>query len=256
MMSAAILSRALVTAARNAGTLRVLSAKGILSIADASLAKVSVAVRYAFARGRAALLRASKDRAADVAARAVADALAKTLPNALRATYVAGGELGAGQTSRRAAEDRAAASKPISIKFDPSNPRAAAWAREHAGDLIKGVSDVTRERVRDAVAKQNETGEFSYDDILDAVGDEERADLIARTETMIAASEGQREGWRQAVEAGELPDDMQRVWIVTPGCCDLCDELDGERADIDGEYPGGVSGPPLHPNCRCTEGLL
>ena len=37
--------------------------------------------------------------------------------------------------------------------------------------------------------------------------------------------------------------------------CDDCDELDGTTAPINGSYAGGADGPPLHPNCRCTEGI-
>lgn len=60
----------------------------------------------------------------------------------------------------------------------------------------------------------------------------QRAVLIARTEIMTAANDGQRALWRQAAQAGEL-------------------NL------LDGQYPGdGGQGPPLHPDCRCTEGLV
>lgn len=90
----------------------------------------------------------------------------------------------------------------------------------------------------------------------------QRAQTIARTEIMSALNVGQRLLWGQAVEADELdPDAMERVWIVTEGelgahpVCDDCAAMDGETAPIDGTYLDGVEGPPLHPNCRCTEGL-
>ena len=102
-----------------------------------------------------------------------------------------------------------------------------------------------------------ETGNFSpaWEEILDAVGDEARADLSARTEIMMAVNEGQREAWRQAVDEGLLTGKEQRVWIAIEGACPACDALDGETAPLDGEYSGGVEGPPLHPRCRCTEGI-
>lgn len=82
--------------------------------------------------------------------------------------------------------------------------------------------------------------------------------MIARTEVMAAANRGQEELWRQAAETGQLPADVRRVWIVTPDddLCPECAELDGALAQLDLPYPGaGGPGPPLHPNCRCVEGI-
>lgn len=147
---------------------------------------------------------------------------------------------------------------PIAIRFDVADPNAVKWAKEHAAELADGISETSRERIKDAVARAVAGAgiDEAYDDILDAVGSEARADVIARTETMTAANEGQREAWDQAVEKGLLSEDSKAVWIATSGCCDDCDDLDGETRDLDGEYPDpGADGPPLHPNCRCTEGI-
>jgi len=88
----------------------------------------------------------------------------------------------------------------------------------------------------------------------------QRTTTIARTEIMTASHEGQRQLWSQAVQDGALrPDNQERRWIVTPDdrLCPLCQALEGARAALDGgKYPGGIPGPPLHPNCRCTEGLV
>lgn len=154
---------------------------------------------------------------------------------------------------------RSAAKRPLQFSFDVSDPLAVKWAKEHAAELAKGLSETTTNNIRDAVAKAQESGDLDeqYDAILDAVGDEDRAQLIARTESMIAANEGQRLGWEKAVEDGLLPPSMNRTWITTPGCCDECETLEGATATLDGEYPDpGGNGPPLHPNCRCTEGLV
>jgi len=85
-----------------------------------------------------------------------------------------------------------------------------------------------------------------------------RAELIARTETMKASCEGQRMAWSQAVEQDLLdPGEVEREWIYTPDerACDLCEEMDGKRAPLDGTYEGGITGPPLHPACRCCESI-
>lgn len=144
------------------------------------------------------------------------------------------------------------------FRFDAGDIDAAAWAQDHAGSLITDITETTREKIRDLVADGLAEGasvDDLADEIFDLLGDEDRADLIARTESMSAANEGQRQAWAQAVDDGYLTGDEQRVWIATEGACPECEALDGETADLDGEYPDGSDGPPLHPNCRCTEGL-
>jgi hypothetical protein len=142
---------------------------------------------------------------------------------------------------------------PVKLAFNVSNPKVVAWARAHAAELAKGISETTEQDIRDAVARGMEEGDLGkvYDDVLEAVGSEARADMIARTESMRASNEGQRQSWDQAVEKGLLSGDERREWIATNDStvCDDCDALDGETADLDGEYPGdGGDGPPLHPN--------
>ncbi len=147
----------------------------------------------------------------------------------------------------------------LDMRFDATNPRAAQWAKDHAAELAKGISDTTEERIKDAVSRAFEGAGIDelFGDIEDAVGDEDRAALIGRTEAMTAVNEGQREGWDQAIESGLLSGDEKVAWIATSDACPECEELDGETRGIDGEYPGdGGDGPPLHPNCRCTEGII
>jgi hypothetical protein len=88
-----------------------------------------------------------------------------------------------------------------------------------------------------------------------------RADLIARTETMQAMNDGQRASWWTLVERGLLDvNGFEREWIAivpTDGrTCLICESLDGERAPIGGEFPGGYLGAPAHPDCRCTEKIV
>lgn len=91
-----------------------------------------------------------------------------------------------------------------------------------------------------------------------------RARNIARTETLRAAHFGQREGWKQAIDAGVLPAGARRFWIVTP------DErlskahavipfmnTEGRGMDEPFETPeGSFMDPPIRTNCRCATGLL
>jgi len=85
-----------------------------------------------------------------------------------------------------------------------------------------------------------------------------RANNIARTESAKAIGEGRREMWRQLEEQGVIDKSrIRRRWFTAMDerVCDVCEPLDGQTAPLDGEYEGGVSGPPAHPQCRCTERL-
>jgi hypothetical protein len=90
-----------------------------------------------------------------------------------------------------------------------------------------------------------------------------RAENIARTETVRAANEGQRQMWLQQQEQGLLPTDVKRVWIITPDdrLCRICRGMTGQIRGLDQKFQTGsvfgeVSGPPAHPQCRCATGLV
>jgi hypothetical protein len=90
-----------------------------------------------------------------------------------------------------------------------------------------------------------------------------RAENIARTETIRAANYGQQEAWRQAREAGLLPAEARRFWVVTPDdrLCPECRQIPGMNKDgvgLDEVYQtpfGPLPGPPAHPQCRCAQRL-
>lgn len=147
------------------------------------------------------------------------------------------------------------------FRFDGLSPKASEWAKKHAGEMAQSISKTTRKKIADAVS-QGLDAELTADEvralIADAIGDEDRADRIARHETMTAVSEGQREAWDQAIDEGYLTGDEKRVWIAVGDgkVCSICEDLDETEADLNGEYEGGIPGPPAHVSCRCTEGLV
>lgn len=149
------------------------------------------------------------------------------------------------------------------FSFDADDPQAIEWARKHAADLVTQVGKTTKERIRKAVV-DGFAAKSTVDDIADAIDevldDEDRAEVIARTETMKVANAGQQLAWGQAVDQGFLTGDELQVWITTPDdrLCPLCEALDGVTAPLgepfesDGE---SYDGPPAHPQCRCSIGL-
>jgi len=91
-----------------------------------------------------------------------------------------------------------------------------------------------------------------------------RAGMIARTETRRALNEGRLQQWTKMESEGLLPKGVQRVWILAPGACVICQEmasLNGVplRSEFEGEVEGksyAFRGPPAHPSCRCSTGLV
>jgi hypothetical protein len=95
-----------------------------------------------------------------------------------------------------------------------------------------------------------------------------RAWTIARTEVMKAQNMGQRIGWQQAMDTGNLPRGSLMKWVAAVGHpnppCPICRQLHGSTvAVLDGRFQTSTrlaSGiqrihvadtPPQHPNCRC-----
>lgn len=87
-----------------------------------------------------------------------------------------------------------------------------------------------------------------------------RAETIARTETINAARLGTQAAWRQAGEKGLLSHNkIRQGWMVTPDdrLCEYCaavPDMNPDGVPLGGQFEtpfGPVDGPTLHPNCRC-----
>ena len=184
----------------------------------------------------------------------------------------------------------------VGFQFDPTYPAAQTWARENAALLVAEITEATRETIRLMVAEafiegipprqlavllrpvvgltrsQGERLVKRYAGLIaDGVAVEkatatagkwvdtairQRALMIARTETIRASNQGQRQLWQQAVREGYLPRTARMVWIATLGACPICLDLQGEEVSVsDGTFSGGIDVPPAHPACRCTIGV-
>lgn len=204
----------------------------------------------------------------------------------LQASYLQGVHLGARPVARRA-------KGPARFSLDKMNPLAATYARARAGLLVADDA-AARALIREFVTNAVEDG-FSVDEtatlIRDVIGLDSRRALaaerfaeranserevekyigemldsramtIARTEIMMAASAGQHELWKQSVQHGMLDGALRRVWITTEDekLCDECDQLakdtEADPIGMEEEFDDGVMFPPLHPNCRCSMGLV
>lgn len=224
----------------------------IHAVADVHLKQMTLAVMFAFLRGR----RAYKTGGVSAAVKAVHDGLLRSLPPVLHKTLVAGGIVGTAKLQNRLRSAELRTADGIDIRFDATSEEAIQWAKDHAAELAKNLSATTEQAIKDAIANALEGDgiEGAIDSIFSAVGDLDRAELIARTEIMDAANEGLAQSWAQATEAGLLSGNEKKVWIATSGACEDCDSVDGEEVPMDDDFSIGDD-PPAHPNCRCTMGL-
>ena len=84
-----------------------------------------------------------------------------------------------------------------------------------------------------------------------------RGENIARTETQRAQNRGTQIAWETAQNKGMMALGTVQQWITAwdDRTCPICAPLDRQIAPIGGSFPGGLDGPPAHPNCRCTVSL-
>lgn len=93
-----------------------------------------------------------------------------------------------------------------------------------------------------------------------------RAMVIARTETLAAANQGQLGLWQQMAHQGMLdPGRTQRKWVTARDdrVCPICRPLNGQTIGFSGVFSTvhrnsllTSETPPIHPSCRCTTVLV
>jgi hypothetical protein len=76
-----------------------------------------------------------------------------------------------------------------------------------------------------------------------------RANTIARTETMRAASEGRMQAWGQGLTDGFISPLWEKEWIAEADGCEICLGMNRKRVKVKESF--SVGEPPAHPNCRC-----
>ena len=238
-----------------------------------------------------------------------------SLRDALQQTYAAGA---------KAAMQKLPSKISIDLSFDLLNPEAVKFLQNYSFNLIRQITDETRESIRNVVVRAFREGGHPFEQaremrdsigltanqeaavasyrnslmstdrmqetlqrslrdgrfdrsVMSAVNNQRpleqaqidkmvaryrerfidyRAKMIARTETIRASMAGQRELWRQAKDQNLFDEKhTRRVWIASgdANTCPECAELDGTSVALDEEFVGGD--PPLHPLCRCSQGL-
>lgn len=151
------------------------------------------------------------------------------------------------------------ANAPLNLRKDilAGDVAAATGRRLSAADKAQIRKRIAKGTIDEAFLNRMQT---RYTESLISL----RSQTIARTENHRAANNGQREGWKQAVEQGALPKTLRRHIIVVPD-----DRLRATHAAVPGLNPDGreldeffdtpmgrMLQPPWEPSCRCGVGLM
>ncbi len=138
-------------------------------------------------------------------------------------------------------------------------------SRDPLGRLIPNpqaewqITEGTRDGVRAAVGDALAEG-WSNDKLAQMLAQayafsDERAMVIARTETQLATQDGALQGYR----ASGLVQGKQWVTAEDDRVSEECEANgnagprgDGVLMDLDEAFPSGDVAPPVHPNCRCV----
>lgn len=139
--------------------------------------------------------------------------------------------------------------------FSTANEPAMAFIRNQGLALATSVPETLKPHIQAAIERQLAAG-TTVANMRDAIREvapdltEWQAVRIARTETLRAYCEGQRQAW---VQRGV----QNKQWINSGGPCAVCDSI---TEAYPGEVPinqafsvsaGSWQAPPAHPNCRC-----
>lgn len=147
----------------------------------------------------------------------------------------------------------------LGLDYTLTNVEAAAWARLHAGTLIKGINKTTVEAVRKGLGMFVETPGFTIRDFMDLLPfDEKRSLRVAVTEVTNAYAEGQKVAAETA--AKQYPDvPVYKTWFTNNDdrVCDICGPLNGVEVPKDQPFVSRgmeFDKPAAHVHCRCWVG--
>lgn len=128
-----------------------------------------------------------------------------------------------------------------------TKPQAVAVARRRMALEAQGVAQGRIDQITEQYTKRL----INY-----------RARVIAHHESMEAVNRGRFELWKQLVDEGALPEDVQREWITSrdDAVCPICGPMHGQKRGLAEAFEGGdgsvIGGAPGHVGCRCTESLV
>lgn len=149
----------------------------------------------------------------------------------------------------------------LGISWNLENPRAVAWARMHAAELVAVIDDTTRVQLNSLIS-QAVTDGWSYTRLSSAIadkfqematgGDNPRSRRIAVFELGNAYEAGQEMAARELMAAG-IP--LEKKWLSVGDDRVRPSHRENQNAgwiEYNDNYPSGDFRPPSDPGCRCV----
>lgn len=131
------------------------------------------------------------------------------------------------------------------------NRWAADWARRYSYELIQGLIETTRERIRHLISSfitsTQTVGELFQGIQESGAYSPERAQAIAVTEVTRAFAEGNLEAWRASGVVQGKRWNTNNDHLV----CPTCGPLNQRVVPLEGTFGGEILAPPAHVRCRC-----
>ena len=149
-------------------------------------------------------------------------------------------------------EEALRVSAEIGVQYDPAAIGQAAleWARGYTFDLVGGLTNTTRNVVRNAITTALESPGMTREQIaklLESAFSPARAESISITELTRAYSAATEDIRERLLQAGVV---MVEFWITREDelVCPICGPLHEQPESVwKFEFP---TGPPAHPRCR------
>jgi SPP1 gp7 family putative phage head morphogenesis protein len=138
----------------------------------------------------------------------------------------------------------------LDVSFSLDNPYVQTVLAKLAKQ-VRNVTDTTKDDIRRLTGRAADEGWSTAAlarEIRKAGADlsRSRSVTIARTESAAGYTGGSLAAYQ---DSGVV---SQTEWMQGPDSCDICQGLDGTRADLGKTFPGGFDGPPAHPHCTCV----
>jgi hypothetical protein len=135
----------------------------------------------------------------------------------------------------------------IGVDWGLVNNQALEWSRKYGFELVRGITETSKEGLQSAVGSFFEQ-QWTMGDLrgaLEGTFGPVRAEMIAATEVTRASVQGEMDLVDQLKEQGF---EMVAIWQTSNDerVCPLCGPLDGTKQGEGWDDP-----PPLHVRCRC-----
>lgn len=140
----------------------------------------------------------------------------------------------------------------FALEVDSIQDFVAKAAREHIAEMVSGVTQTSRDKIREAIRQslaRGESADLAAARIMETINNPVRAEMIAQTESVNAYAIGQEQ---YARETGA----KTKTWESLAGACvRKCGPIDGQTVAIDKEFTLAdgtkVMRPAGHVRCRC-----